>query len=172
MIWKIEEECLVPERQIRLEYAGVNPLRVYRVAKDLAIRLLEVLPFDVWERDFRWGAEAEPHPFFVRLYIRKRIDDKSYLFIETIFEGVQPSDITKPGKVSILISGRLVTEYWLDRWWKRPPFFPFYKAVILAYHAMFYDEVRARYMRTCNEWLTSLWREFRVTLGIPASTEI
>jgi hypothetical protein len=164
--WRVEEECLLPERKITLRYKGLRPIQAYHATMEMVLRIFEAEPEDVWERDFRWDTTIDPRDFFVRIYVKKPIDAKTHLLAEIIFHGLQPSDVAKPGEVTITIAGRLVTEYKLDKFWKRSHLF---KAAIWLYHRWIYDDVRKDYMRLCNEWLMELWRQYRLSLGIPTA---
>jgi hypothetical protein len=122
-------------------------------------RIFDVGAKDIWERDYRWDSTSDPRSFFIRLYVKKGLDQRSDLFIEIIFQGQQPSDSSKDGKMTVTINGRLTTEYEIKM--------PIYKTIWQLYNYFFYNKVRRGYLKLCNEWIEKLWKEFRSFLNIP-----
>jgi hypothetical protein len=162
----VEEHCLVPEREIKIEYRGVYPLKICKIARGMLLRVLETPSHWVWEREFKWDTTSDPRPFYARYYGRKYIDGKTYLAADIIAEGKQPADVKKPGNVAILISGLLITEYRLDQWWKKPPFTYIYRSFVSLYHRLVYDEMRSHYMRVADELLGRIAHEIRAAYGL------
>lgn len=161
--WRIEDDCSTLGSKLKVNYVGPNPFRICLRASDILLRFFEVEKKDVWERDFRWDISSDPNKFHVRFFVQKKIDDKSEIFAEIVMEGVQPSDPTKNGNVSILISGKVITNYPLNTAFKR---LPVYRGIIWFYHFVFYDSVRKGYLNMCKIFLDDLTKEFKKILGI------
>jgi hypothetical protein len=157
--WVLEDDCLAPTAKMQINYTGPNPIKLFKEIKPMLLRIFEVSGKDVWERDFRWDTTEDPRSFFIRLYVDKALDQRSGLLIEIIFQGKQPSDPTKDGRMTVTLNGRLKTEFEMNR--------PIYRAAWWFYNKFFYGSVRRNYLKLCNEWLEKLWREFRAFLSMP-----
>jgi len=166
IVWRFEDDCLAPEARLKVDYTGPNPFKAYQIARELLRKILEVEVIDLWERDFRWDVTSDPRMFFCRIYVDKGIDARSRAFIEVTIQGLQPSDPTKDGKVTIYVGGRLRTLWNLESAFQR---LPIYKGIIWVYHKMFYQNVRRGYLKICAKWIEDLWREFRDVLSIPTA---
>lgn len=161
--WRIEDDCSTLGSKLKVDYAGPNPFKICLQAHGILVKFFEVEKKDVWEREFRWDISSDPHNFHARFFVQKKIDDKSEIFGEVVMEGQQPSDPAKNGTVSILISGKVRTNYPLDTAFKR---LPMYRGIIWFYHFIFYDSVRKGYLKLCKNFLNDLTKEFKKILGI------
>lgn len=164
-VWRLEDDCLAPRRQLKIEFKGANPFDIVKKAKPLIQEIFEVQNKDYWERDFRWDITSDPRSFFVRIYTRKVIDARSTIFGEFIFQGKQPADPTKMGNVIITLEARLRTDYKLDTVFQQSAA---YKGLIWFYHKIFYNKVRRNYLNICNDMIERLWRDFRSVLNMPS----
>lgn len=164
VIWRFEDDCLVPERRIRLDFTGPNPFRIHGVIRGMLERIFEVEAIDLWERDFRWDIVGDPRTFYMRFYVNKGVDAYTAMFVEITIQGEQPSDPTKIGRVTIFIGGRLITLYDLDTAFKQTPF---YKFLRWLHHRLFYNEVRRGYLRLCVELIGKLIKELKEVYGMP-----
>jgi hypothetical protein len=163
-VWRLEDDCLAPAGKIVVEYRGKNPFAVYKALKDILKKVFGVGASALWERDFRWDMSSDPRSFFVRYFVKKGIDMRSFALTEIILEGNQPSDPTKEGNIKISIKAKLITEY------ERKTAFqnlPIYKGLLWLYNFFFYNNVRRNYLKLCNDWLTKLEDEFRSILSMP-----
>lgn len=182
MSLRLEDDCLAPVPKLKVDYTGPNPIKVYQVVRGLLIKIFEVSGKDVWERDFRWDATTDPRGFFIRVYADKPLDARTSIFVETTFQGFQPSDPNKNGKVTILIGAKMRTEYKLDSAFKRLPIYSGITklgglaevgGLLWLYHKIFYAQVRRDYIRNhCNKRLETLWRELREVLGMPVPESV
>lgn len=166
IVWRLEDDCLAPEARLRIDYTGPNPFKAYQIARKLLMKVLNVGATRLWERDFRWDITSDPRSFFCRIYVDKGIDARSRAFIEVTIQGLQPSDPTKDGKVTIYIGGRLITLWTLESAFQR---LPIYRGIIWVYHKLFYNDVRRGYLKKCVGWIEDVWRVFRDTLSIPTA---
>jgi len=179
---RIEDDCLAPAPKLKIDYTGPDPFKVCKHIRPLLITIFEIEPKDVWERDFRWDISTEPHAFFIRSYADKGLDARTKIFAEVTVQGTQPSDPRKDGKVTILIGGKLRTEYKLDTAFKRSPIYSGITrlgglaevgGLVWLYHRLFYEDVRRNYIKyQCNRRLETLWRELRKILGIPVPERV
>jgi len=164
--WILEDDCLAPRGQIKIEYVGTNPFKIYQKVRDILSRVWGITSVDLWERDFKWDTTADPRQFYVRIYVNKGIDSRSRFFVEVVIQGIQPSDIAKEGKVTILLSAKLKTEYERKSAFQK---LPIYKGFLKIYNKLFYRDVRRGYLKICQSLVDKTWREFRTNLNIPVA---
>jgi len=162
--WTFEDDCLVPLGKIKIEYRGKNPFGMVQKTKAIMQRIFEIETKDYWEKDFRWDITSDPRTFYIRIYVNKGIDLRSKILAEVIFQGSQPSDPNKEGAMTILIGGKLLTEFELKTKLQQ---MAFYRGFLKIYNFMFYNKVRRGYLVICNEWLKKVNREFRLNLNLP-----
>lgn len=163
-VWKFEDECLAPERRLRIDYTGPNPFKVCTALRGILVDVFQAGATDLWERDFRWDNTADPRRFYMRMYVNKAVDQHTTMFIEITIQGEQPEDEAKTGKATILVGGRLRTEYKLDTAFKNSPV---YKAWRWLYNMYFYGDVRRRYLAMCGELINKLVGELKGLYGLP-----
>ena len=162
--WTFEDDCLVPQGKIKIEYRGKNPFGMAQKARGIALRIFEVEAKDYWERDFRWDISGDPRSFYLRNYVNKALDFRSSLLTEITFQGAHPTDPEKEGALIINISAKLKTEFNLGSKFQQ---LPFYRGLLKLYNFAFYNKVRRNYLVLCNGWVERFTREFRSALNIP-----
>jgi hypothetical protein len=151
--WVLEDDCLVPGRQIKIEYKGKNPFLAYQAAIGIFTDVFQVDSTDCYERDFKWDTTSDPRGFYARFIVEKKLDAKSRIFFEIIMQGKQPSSPEKEGEVVILMSGKLNTSYDLDTPFQQSAF---YRSLLWLYNFFFYFRVRRNYIKFCEEGLFKL----------------
>ncbi len=162
-VWRLEDDCLAPTGSIRIDYEGPNPFLAYQKAGDILRKIFQVETADYWERDFRWDITSDPRDFFVRIFVNKGLDAKTKILTEVVIQGKQPSDPSKNGKVAIIISARLVTEYKMETVIQKSPFYKFF---LWIYHRAFYNGVRRKYINLCQDLISRASNELRAVLKI------
>jgi hypothetical protein len=162
--WTFEDDCLVPQGKIKIEYRGKNPFGMVQKTKPILQKIFEIETKDYWERDFRWDLTNDPRTFFVRIYANKGIDARSKVLAEVMFQGTQPTDANKDGALIISIGAKLMTEFNMVGKIQK---LPFYKGLLKIYNFAFYNKVRRNYLVICNDWLNRVNREFRLALNLP-----
>lgn len=163
--WIIEDNILAPREKIEINYKGPNPLQFYKkLDSNYFQSRFEVGGTDFRERDFRWSADSDPHPFFIRVFIHKGYDGFTEANFEILFQGAQPSDPTKEGNVRISIGGNLRTEFKLETGFQQTPI---YKALLWLYIKIFYANVRRGYLKDAQRRIELLVREIREWAGMP-----
>jgi len=180
-VWKIEDDCLAPGNKYRVEYVGPNPFKVSNMIKELLRRVIEVETKDVWERDFRWDVTGDPRGFFNRWYVFKTRDAYTRVFFEITFQGLQPADPTKDGKLVILLGGRVRTNFPLNTAFKRSPLYSGRTklagiaeigGLLWLWNRIFYNDIRRQHIRWCNYKIDILWRELRAALKLPVPQRV
>lgn len=160
---RMEDDCLAPYARLKIDFTGKNPFALYKKAKDVILDVYEISTANYWERDFRWDISSEPKKFFVRIYAKRDLDTRSYILVEVIMQGTQPSDPNKEGTLTLLLNARLVTEFKLKNTFQKSLF---YRGLIKLYNTFFYFDVRRRYLTLCHSLLDKLYNQFKSFLNI------
>lgn len=161
--WVLEDDCLTPDRQLRIDFKGPNPFRIYGAIPQFLRAIFDVRGKDVWEREFRWDITADPRDFFFRFVVRKGYDNFSRIYAEVIVQGKQPSDPNKEGEAVIFIRGILRTESPENTIFQKNNL---YKSLRWLYFRTLYNDVRRNYLEECRIKINDLARAIQRTLGI------
>ncbi|MEM5815171.1 MAG: hypothetical protein QXD89_01635 [Candidatus Aenigmatarchaeota archaeon] len=161
--WILEDECLVPEKYIKIEYKGPNPFLAYQASLGIFRKIVEIDLGDYWERDFRWDVTGDPRDFYIRAIVEKGLDSRSKMLFEIIMQGKQPKDPSKSGELVILIGAKLVTQYRQDSPFQQTIF---YKSLLWLYNFFFYFKVRRRYLNMCKEFCEKIRDAYKELLKI------
>lgn len=161
--WVLEDDCLAPERVIRIDFKGLNPFRIYQAVPQFLRAIFDVRGKDVYEKEFRWDNTTEPRWFFSRFIVRKGYDMWSVVWGEVTMQGNQPSDPNKDGDAFILLTGKLLTRSPENSPWARSSI---YKSLRWLYFRTLYNDVRRNYMEECRIKINDLKLAIEKTLGI------
>ena len=157
-IWRIENDCLSPTGTLKIDYEGPQPFRIYFSIRDIIKRVFNVKDYDIWEREFRWDV---PRKFFIRIYVLKRLDVRSYMLIEISLQGKDTETPKEKGTLTILITGKLRTDFNLTGDFQQTLL---YRSLIKLYHYIFYRNVRREYLDLCNRELLKFYEELKKVL--------
>ncbi|MBU5537142.1 MAG: hypothetical protein QW818_03390 [Candidatus Aenigmatarchaeota archaeon] len=161
--WILEDDCLTPDRVIKIEFKGLNPFRLYHAMPGFLRAIFDVRGKDVYEKDFRWDFTSEPRWFFSKFIVRKGYDIWSTIWAEVTMQGTQPSDPNKEGEMFVLITGKLLTRSPENTIWSRTGL---YKSLRWLYFRTLYNDVRRNYLEECRIKLNDLKLAIERTLGI------
>jgi hypothetical protein len=158
-----EDDCLTPDRTIRIDFKGPNPFRFYSEIIMILRDILEIRRLDIYEREFRWEIQSDPRPFFYRVWARKPYDAYTDAYVELIFQGKQPTDITKDGEMVIFITAKIRTSMPEDTVWQRSSL---YKGLRWLYFRLFYNDARRILLNKCIHHIELIEERLRKVLGI------
>ncbi len=161
--WILEDDCLTPDRQLKIEYHGPNPFKIYGAMGGFLRAIFDVRGKDVWERDFRWDNTSDPRWFFFKFITKKTYDMWTVLYPEIIVEGKQYADPNKDGDVTILLRGKVQTRSAENTFIQRSAL---YKSLRWLYFRTLYNDIRRNYMEECRIKINDLKRALERTLGI------
>jgi hypothetical protein len=162
-VWILEDDCLAPERHVKIVYKGPNPFQAYQSAYSLLRAAIEIDPADYQEREFVWSIASDPRGFHVRIIVEKRMDARSTIYFEIVIDGNQPTDPSKDGTLTILIGAKLKTEFKLITPFQQSSF---YKSLLWLYNFFFYFRVRRQYIKMCNEMIEKILRAYKSLLKL------
>jgi hypothetical protein len=163
--WILEDDCLVPERVLRIDFKGPNPFKLYGAVPQFLRSIFDVRGKDVYEKEFRWDNTGDPRDFFSRFVVRKGYDMWSVVWAEVTMQGKQPSDPNKDGEVFILLTGKLLTRSPENTPWARTGV---YKSIRWLSFRTLYNDVRKNMMEECRIKINDLKRSLEKTLGMQA----
>ena len=161
--WILEDDCLTPDRELRVEYRGPNPFKIYGTIGGLLRAIFDVRGKDVWEREFRWDNTSDPREFFFRFIVRKTYDMWTRVFPEIIVQGKQPSDPNKEGDVLIRITSKLQTRSHQNTVFQRNTL---YQSLRWLYFRTLYNDVRRNLLEECRIKINDLARALQTSLGV------
>jgi hypothetical protein len=159
----MEDDCLTPDRTLRIDYKGHNPFKFYSQIVMLLRDILEIRSMDVWQREFRWDYSGDPIKFFYRVVGRKTYDGWTKAYIEMTFQGSQPTDPNKDGDMIIFITPKLRTEMPQDTVWQRSQI---YKGLRWFYFRTFYSNARRILLGKCIHATERINERLKSILGI------
>ncbi len=162
-VWRLEDDCIAKSSKLTLNYSGPNPFSVYRRIRSIIMLATLVKKEHIWERDFRWGKIGDPRDFYIRLYISKKMDARTFILFELIFQGKQPSDPSKNGMLSMSISARLTTDYKMESTFQQSVM---YRSLLRMYHFAFYNDVRRKFLNRCGEYIDKIMISIRAELKL------
>ncbi|MBI2542646.1 MAG: hypothetical protein HYW24_00450 [Candidatus Aenigmarchaeota archaeon] len=166
-MWVLEDDCLAPDRQLRIDFKGPNPFKVYGSVGTFLRNIFDVRGKDVWEREFRWDITSEPREFFSRFIVKKSYDYWSVVYAEVIMQGKQPSDPNKDGEMTVLLRSILRTESPENTILEMSSIS---KAMRWLYFRTLYNDVRRNLIEECRIKTTDLAGAIQKTLGIAPET--
>lgn len=167
--WVLEDDCLAPQTTVRVDYNGPSPFtRIYPKLKDTCRGVFEVETKDYWEKDFRWDNSSDPREFFVKVFVKKGIDNWTTGYAEIILHGWEPVDPTKDGRLTITIGGKIRTGMPENTILQR---MGLYKTIRRLYFKTFYRDVRRGYLKMCNMWLNQFRDKVQELLKIVPPVE-
>ena len=162
----MQDDCLDPEYYLTIKYSGLKPIEAYHHTITYLREIWEVEAKDYWEREFRWDVTSEPRTFFVKAFVDKELDNKTAVTIEVIMTGTQPSDLSRPGKIEIKMSGVMRTTFGGNSILEDARN-PFYKSFIWMYNHFFYRKQRRNYLNVwCKRNLNRLKKRYENLLNI------
>ena len=163
--WILEDDCLAPERIIKVDYKGPNPFRIYQSIPSLLRAIFDVRGKDVWEREFRWDNTGAMRDFLFRFIVVKGYDMWTKAWAEVIVQGKNNPDPNKDGEVTVMLTAKLRTGFDEDNMWNSSPI---YKSLRWIYLRTLYNDVRRNLIEECRIKVTDLRNAIQKSLGISA----
>lgn len=162
MAFRVEDEVLAPHNIVTLRYSGINPFMIYKRVSPLMQLIFQIKGKDIIESDFRWDTSEDPRGFYIRIWGERTFDQFTKLIIYVKLEGAQPTDVSKPGKMTIEFSGRLITSFPSESVIQKFVVLPF----AWIYYRIFYKDVRRRFLDMSKRDLERLENELRGMLKL------
>ncbi|MBI2676257.1 MAG: hypothetical protein HYX24_07395 [Candidatus Aenigmarchaeota archaeon] len=166
---RINDDCLVPDKQLLLRYTGLDP---FRVAKKITESLRPFFHVSKagwnWYR-LNWDASDDPILFFSRWWVVKRYSHFSRMHIEIKVQG-SVSKTTNEGQFTMTLNARIRTE------WKGVGMWPLTKLAWELYSYFFYNKARMSFIENCrnsvNEFVNEVKRAYSLETGHAAAVAV
>lgn len=159
----LEDDVFVPRGKVEVKYKGPDPFSFYKKLNSSYFqKRLEIGGTDFWERDFRWDITTDPRKFYVRIFLHKGFDKNTEVIYEITFQGEQPTDPKKDGKLTITFSGKLKSSFPMKTSFQQTFF---YKAILWLYNRLFYFRVRRKYLELAQRKMYEIINEVREWAG-------
>ncbi|MBI4010121.1 MAG: hypothetical protein HY361_02925 [Candidatus Aenigmarchaeota archaeon] len=162
----MEEYCLTHYRpRVELTFTGPNPQNIYPKIMDILTRNVIVPRENIQEKGFRWDRSGATETFSAAIEAVKDFDKFSYMYFTIDITGnIKPSkEFGKEGNVTIIIEGRVVTEYPQDTVWERSFLYEVFR---MFYHRVLYQDARYKYLHNCREWMIVMQNEIKSFFNI------
>jgi len=162
----LQDDCFnVSNPELKLDYTGPNPQKVYNKIKDTFHTIFGVKEEErVQETEYSWNREGDKEIFNAKWEIVKDMDKYSYLLFRLKMNGfAQQTKKGKIGKVKIDINGVVRTEYPQDSFWERSIF---YELLRVFWHKTFYHDKRLDYQEQCKNIITTFLNELKSFLNL------
>jgi hypothetical protein len=164
----LEDDCLTPNRTLRIDYKGLQPFKFYSQIVMLLREILEIRTMHVWQREFRWDYTGDPIKFFYRVVCQKNYDAWTKAMFELTFQGTHPTDPKKEGELVVFITSKLRTEMPQNTIWQRSNL---YKSLRWIYFRTFYNNARRILLGKCIHATERIVDSLRDVLGIKPPME-
>ncbi len=140
----IRDDCLTPDRFIRISYSGPNP---WGVQEFLAANLKEyfhVSTSKVNNYRINWDITGDPISFYSRWWVRKATGRFSQMYFNFKIVGTK-GKVKNEGKFSLSFHARVITNF--NAW------SPLLQPLWTLYGYLFYNRVRRKNIEICRNYL-------------------
>lgn len=149
LIW---DYIFEPVKQIKINYAGKNPDRLYKKMNELIRTIFNIPEAYIQERNYTWEKVEDTEKFDIGWDVTKILDMFTYIYVEIDFRGFSTHG---EGKVEIVLKPRLITEYPQDTVWQQSIV---YEMLRRLWHKVFYHHKRMEFLNMGKETLVSFER--------------
>lgn len=158
--FEIRDDCLAPERELTLSYAGPDPWAVVGRITDSIRDFFHVSASGTNQERLNWDVSGDPIGFYSVWWIKKKLSGYSHALIRIRVQG-NKSKTDNTGRFTMYISGELVTNFEGHKWIIKP--------VWLLYTYLFYDRAKRRYVEKCSDLILNFRNEIKQHYGISAT---
>ena len=140
----IRDDCLTPDRYIRIKYTGPNPWGIQDFLASTLKQYFRVSSSKVSNYRINWDITGDPIGFYSRWWARKevgRFTELSFSFKVIGNRGKTRNE----GTFSLSIDARVITNF--NAWG------PLLKPFWAMYSYMFFNRVRRKYIEQCRDYL-------------------
>jgi hypothetical protein len=159
---EIRDDCMTPDRYVRLKYSGPNPWGVAEWLSENLKPYFHVSSSKVNNYRINWDVTGDPITFYARWWANKEVGRFTYL--RFMFKLVGDKGKTRnEGKFSLSFHARVITVF--GGWG------PLVKPVWTLYSYLFFNRVRRKYIEQCRNYLLNLSKLIKEHFNVE-STEV
>ncbi len=154
----VVDDILAPSEVLRIKLTGAYPFKIVTMVPMMIRDVVKITGVDIYERDVRWGFDADPRYFYGYWVGRRREDRWTQSFFIIIVQGEQSSK-DKIGWVTINLKGTVQTRYEYTNfiqksfWW--------------FYNIMFYWKQRRQYIEYAKDNVYKMRDVMTRAMGVP-----
>lgn len=148
----IRDDCLVPDRYVRLKYQGPDPWGVAEKITDSIRPFFHVSTSGFNNYRINWDISGDPVTFYSRWWVKKDFSRFSTMRMLIKLQGSR-SKAKNEGKFSLSFHARVITEF--SGWGI------FMKPVWLIYSYLFYNRARRRFIEQCRNYILNFRNEIK-----------
>jgi hypothetical protein len=156
----IRDDCLTPDRYMRLKYSGPNPWGVGEKITESIRTFFHVSASGTNQYRLNWDISGDPITFYSRWWVRKGVSRFTSMRIVMKLQGKKyKKDNT--GDFSFSLHGRVITNF--EAWG------PLLKPIWAMYSYLFYDRVRRNAIEQCRNFILAFVNELKKHYNIEAT---
>lgn len=165
MAFVIQDDVLAPRHELIIEFAGPNPLSIYPQLDQMMRLIFESKGTHMYEPTFKWDGTEDPRSFYIKMHVKRKLDNFTGFQVNVLLWGKQSSDKTRMGNTKIVISGRIETTFPTDNIFQKAFMTPFFYLYSIAY----YNKIRRQHIQWVRDNIYKLESQIRDRLNIPQS---
>lgn len=157
---EIRDDCLVPDRYIRLRYSGPNPWEVGEKITEMIRPFFHVSASGTNQYRLNWDISGDPVTFYSRWWVRKGLSRFSQIMVNFKLQGKKYKK-DNSGEFSLTLHGRVITKF--EGWG------PLMKPVWSMYSYLFYNKLRRQGIEHCRNYILNFRNEIKKHFNIEAT---
>jgi hypothetical protein len=144
---KITDECLAPDREIRLSYSGPDPWGVAKKIEGTSRMFFHLSSVGTANTEIKWDVVGDNITFLSKWWIKKGLSGGSATAVGSDMYGDIKIQGWKNKKTNV---GEFQFRMWAQVQTEVSGWSPVLKPFWSLYSYLFYDKVRRKYIETCN----------------------
>jgi len=158
----IRDDCMAPDRYVRLKYSGSDPWGVSKKITDLIKPFFHVSSSGTNNFRLNWDISGDPITFYSRWWVRKRFSRFSMMRVSIKLQG-EKFKKTNTGSFTFQMHARIITSF--GGWG------PILKPIWHMYSYLFYNRARRSYIEHCRNYLLNFRNELKKHFNLETNVE-
>ncbi len=156
----IRDDCLVPDRYIRLKYSGPDPWGVAEKITGSIRGFFHVSASGTNNYRLNWDISGDPITFYSRWWVRKNFSRFSTMRIQMKLQGKKYAK-DNTGEFSFSMHARVITTF---SGWSA-----ILKPFVALYSYLFYNRARRTYVEMCRNYVLNFRNEIKKHFNLEAT---
>jgi hypothetical protein len=158
----ISDDCLTPDRYIRLNYSGPNPWEVANKITDLIRPFFHVSASGTNNFRLNWDISGDPITFYSRWWVNRKASRYSSIWVDFTVQG-EKFRKTNEGSFVLVMHGRVRTTF--SGWGA------IINPIWHMYSYLFYNRARRNYIAHCRNNILNFRNEIKKHFNVEATSE-
>ncbi len=156
----IKDDCLVPDRYIRMKYQGPDPWGVAEKITDSVRTFFHVSTSGFNNYRINWDITGDPVTFYTRWWVRKYFSRFSHMMLLIKLRGSR-SKTGNVGEFSLIFHASVITTF--SGWGV------FLKPAWLMYSYLFYNRARRTFIDRCRNYIMNFRNDIKEHFNLEAT---